>query len=309
LESTKKENEMPKQPMTTESAPPRTDRPLRQILVFLLSTYTIAVAIALALPHAGIAPMLSIAAPVLGFVVTMAVAVPPGQRRAVLTTIGFHPRRGRGLLIAVVGPVLIGTLSFSVAAAFGVVRFPGLGAGLVSGLLNIGVGTVVSTFVFLGEEIGWRGYLLFRFAEVTSPRVAAVLTGACHAIFHLPLLLLTTTYQSAGQRWIVVPTVMITLTLGGVWYGWLRLSSGSIWPVCLSHSAFNNVMESLAGVAILGSAATMAYVTTETGVVTLLIIGLVAGFLLVRRGADFDKARPRAQHPTMRPTVDATARH
>jgi membrane protease YdiL (CAAX protease family) len=201
--------------------------------------------------------------------------------------------------------VLIGTLSFSIAAAFGVVRFPGLGAGLVSGLLNIGVGTVVSAFVFLGEEIGWRGYLLFRLAEVTSPRVAAVLTGACHAIFHLPLLLLTTTYQSAGQRWIVVPMVMITLTLAGVWYGWLRLSSGSIWPVCLSHSAFNNVMESLAGVAIVSSAATMAYLTTETGVATLLIMVLVAGFLLVRRGADFDKARPRAQHPTMRPTVDA----
>ena len=296
---------MPKPRMTQESAPPRTDRPLRQIVVFLLSTYTIAVAIALALPHAGITPVLSIAAPVLGFALTLVFAVPRGQRRAILTTIGFHPRRGRGLLIAVLGPVLIGTLSFSIAAAFGVVRFPGLGAGFVSGLLNILVGTVVSAFVFLGEEIGWRGYLLFRLAEVTSPRVAAVLTGACHAIFHLPLLLLTTTYQSAGQRWIVVPMVMITLTLAGVWYGWLRLSSGSIWPVCLSHSAFNNVMESLAGVAIVSSAATMAYLTTETGVATLLIMVLVAGFLLVRRGADFDKARPRAQHPTMRPTVDA----
>ena len=297
---------MPKQRTTQESAPPRTDRPLRQILIFLFSTYTIAVAIALALPHAGIAPMLSIAAPVLGFAITMTVAVPRGQRRAILTTIGFHPRRGRGLLIAVLGPVLIGTLSFSIAAAFGVIRFPGLGAGLVGGLLNIGVSTVIAAFVFLGEEIGWRGYLLFRLAEVTSPRVAAVLTGACHAIFHLPLLLLTTTYQSAGQRWIVVPLVMITLTLAGVWYGWLRLSSGSIWPVSLSHGAFNNVMESFAGVAIVSSAATMAYVTTETGVVTLLIMVLVAGFLLVRRGADFDKALPQDQRPTMRPSVDAT---
>ena len=99
---------------------------------------------------------------------------------------------------------------------------------------------------------------------------------------------------------------MVTLTLAGVWYGWLRLSSGSIWPVCLSHSAFNNVMETLAGVAIVGSAATMAYVTTETGVVTMLIIVLVAAFLLVRKGADFDKARPRAQHPTIRPTVETT---
>ena len=92
---------MPKQRMTQESAPPSTDRPVRQIVVFLCSTYAIAVAIALALPHAGITPMLSIAAPLLGFAITMAVAVPRVQRRAVLATIGFHPRRGRGLLIAV----------------------------------------------------------------------------------------------------------------------------------------------------------------------------------------------------------------
>ena len=101
---------MPEQRTTLEPAPPSTDRPLRQILVFLCSTYAIAVAIALALPHAGITPLLSIAAPLLGFAITLAVAVPRGQRRAVLATVGFHPRRGRGLLIAVVVPVLIGAV-------------------------------------------------------------------------------------------------------------------------------------------------------------------------------------------------------
>ena len=140
---------MPEQRTSQESAPPRTDRPRRQILVFLCSTYAIAVAIALALPHAGITPLLSIAAPVLGFAITMAVAVPRGQRRAVLATIGFHPRQGRGLLIAVIGPVLIGALSFGVAAAFGVVRFSGLGVVSVSGGLSILIGAAISTVLFL----------------------------------------------------------------------------------------------------------------------------------------------------------------
>ena len=146
--------------------------------------------------------------------------------------------------------------------------------------------------MLLGEEIGWRGYLLFRLAEVISGRQAALLTGAFHAIFHLPLLLLTTTYQSAGNRWIVVPMVMVTLTLAGVWYGWLRLWSGSIWPVSLSHSAFNNLMEGVAGVAIATSPATMAYVTTETGAATMIIMVLIAGYLLTRRASDFRKAQP-----------------
>ena len=61
---------MPEPRTTSESAPPGTDRPLSQILLFFCFTYVIAVAIAIALPHAGITPLLSIAAPVLGFAIT-----------------------------------------------------------------------------------------------------------------------------------------------------------------------------------------------------------------------------------------------
>ena len=191
-------------------------------------------------------------------------------------------------------------MSFGVAAAFGVVRFPGLAPGFGSGVLNLALTTIIFAVVFLGEEIGWRGYLLFRVAELTSGRRAAILTGAFHAIFHLPLLLLTTTYQSAGNRWIVVPMVMVTLTLAGVWYGWLRLWSESIWPVSLSHSAFDNLMEGVAGVAVTRSPATMAYVTTETGVVTMIIMVLVAG-VLAARAADFAKAEPKSPRSTNEP--------
>ena len=173
-------------------------------------------------------------------------------------------------------------MSFGVAAAFGVVQFSGLPPGFGRGVLRIALTTIIFAVVFLGEEIGWRGYLLFRVAELTSGRRAALVTGFFHAIYHLPLLLIATTYQSAGNRWIVVPMVMVTLTLAGVWYGWLRLWSGSIWPVSLSHSAFNNLMETAAGVTITTSPATMAYVTTETGVVTMIIMVLVAGYLLTR---------------------------
>jgi CAAX protease family protein len=291
---------MPLRRPAEEPPPPRTDRPLRQIVVSLCITYGLALAIALALPHADIAPLISIAVPVIAVALTVAFVVPRGQRRAVWAGVGFNPRRGRGLLIAVAGPAAVIALSFSIAAAFGVVRFPGLGPGFGSGVLSLALTTIIFTVVLLGEEIGWRGYLLFRVAELTSGRRAAILTGAFHAIFHLPLLLLTTTYQSAGSRWIVVPMVMVTLTLAGVWYGWLRLWSGSIWPVSLSHSTFNNLMEGVAGVAIATSPAMMAYVTTETGVVTMIIMVILAAYLLTRRAADFAKAEPKSPQPTTR---------
>ena len=288
-----------------EPAPPRTYRPLRQIVVYLCITYGLTLAIALALPHAGITPLIAIAFPVIAVALTVAFTVPRGQRRAVWAGVGFNPRRGRGLLIAVLGPAVIVAVSFGVAAAFGVVQFSGLPPGFGRRILNVAVTTIIFAVVFLGEEIGWRGYLLFRVAELTSGRRAALVTGAFHAIYHLPLLLLTTTYQSAGNRWIVVPMVMVTLTLAGVWYGWLRLWSGSIWPVSLSHSAFDNLMETVAGVAVTTSPAMMAYVTTETGVATMSIMVLVAGYLLTRRAADFAKAEPKTPRPTTDQRADA----
>jgi hypothetical protein len=63
-------------------------------------------------------------------------------------------------------------------------------------------------------------------------------------------------------------------------------------------AAPSNLMEGVAGVAIATSPAMMAYVTTETGVVTMIIVVLVAGYLLTNRAADFAKAEPRSPRPT-----------
>jgi membrane protease YdiL (CAAX protease family) len=268
-------------------SPPRTGRPTRQIVVFLAITYGLALAIALALPHAGIAPLISILVPVTAVAITVALTVPRGDRRTIWAAVGWRPPGMVAVLAAVLGPAAIIGLSFGVAAAAGVVRLPGPDAGAGIGLLRVLLAIAVFAVVFLGEEVGWRGFLLLRLAEVTSGRSAAVLTGAFHAIFHLPLLLLTTTYQSAGSRWIVVPTVMVTLTLAGVWYGWLRFWSGSVWTVTLSHSAFDNIVETVGGVAVAASPVTMAYVTTETGLVTMGIMVMVASYLLIFRAGDF----------------------
>jgi hypothetical protein len=86
----------------------------------------------------------------------------------------------------------------------------------------------------------------------------------------------------------------------------LRLWSGKHRPVSLAHSAFNNLMAAAAGVAVATSPATMAYVTTETGVVTMIIMVLVAGYLLTRRAADFAQSRAEVPAADQRTTSRCT---
>ena len=99
----------------------------------------------------------------------------------------------------------------------------------------------------VGEEIGWRGYLLPRMQQLTSKRRAAVLTGFVHGCFHLPLILLATTYNTEGSRWVAAPVAVAVITAGGVFYAWIWDRAKTVWPVAIAHNAVNTVFDARFG--------------------------------------------------------------
>ena len=137
------------------------------------------------------------------------------------------------------------------------------------------------TVLALTEEIGWRGYLLPRVQMLVSKRKAALVVGFIHGMFHVPLMVFTTTYNNVGSRWVVVPTVVVTITAAGVFYAWLKDRSGSVWPVSLAHGTVNVLIDGAAYVVVLSPVA-FAHTATESGLVTMAAAIAVAGFLLVR---------------------------
>ena len=68
---------------------------------------------------------------------------------------------------------------------------------------------------------------------------AMLIVGFLHGVWHLPLLLTTDYYHPTGNPWIVAPLFLVTLTLAGVFYGFLRVWTGSVWPVAVAHAAVN----------------------------------------------------------------------
>ncbi|MFB4299671.1 CPBP family intramembrane glutamic endopeptidase [Actinomadura sp. NTSP31] len=255
--------------------------PLRQAAAYLGLTYALALTVALLFPHKGFAPPLTVFAPVIAVALTITFTSRRGERRRAWAGVGWRTTP-RALLLALVLPAAIAALSYGTAVAVGVARYSTDGITLGSALDLVIGDLLIGTLFIMGEEIGWRGFLLPLLATALPRGRAWLVTGALHACFHLPLLLLTTTYQSEGNRLIVVPMVLVTITLAGVVYGWLREISGGVWAVSVMHNAFNTFFETLATSAVVGSAATLAYVTTETGVATLLIVAAVAAFLVKR---------------------------
>jgi uncharacterized protein len=92
-------------------------------------------------------------------------------------------------------------------------------------------------------------------------------------VWHMPILLTTDYYHSTGNPWIVAPLFLLTLTLAGIFYGFLRIWTGSVWPVAIAHAAANTAWNVSSKVSVTKSPAVLEYVGGESGVI--MIGGLV----------------------------------
>jgi membrane protease YdiL (CAAX protease family) len=276
---------------------------MRHAAIFMAIALGLALAVALLFPkRSELAPLVSIPIPLIATAIVITFATPRGEQRHAWARLGLGRLGMRAMLPAIVLPGAIAFASFAVAAAMGVVRFSpsAVTAAVAIDFLFL---MVVFSVVFLGEEIGWRGYLLPRLTEALPLRQAALLTGLLHGVFHLPLYLLSSSYMSAGSRWIVVPLAMVAFSFGGVFYAWLRLATDSVWPVAVGHNAFNAFFATLGSMTVASSPAALAYVTNETGVVTVALIVLAAIYLLARAPVFRAEPRPRAAHRRAGPSA------
>jgi membrane protease YdiL (CAAX protease family) len=103
--------------------------------------------------------------------------------------------------------------------------------------VNVVIGGIVNTIPALGEELGWRGYLLPKLMPLGAIP-AVLISGVTWGLWHAPLLLLGYNYPSA-PGWIAVLMMCGMCILIGAVFGWLRLRSNSVWPPALAHGVFN----------------------------------------------------------------------
>jgi uncharacterized protein len=136
----------------------------------------------------------------------------------------------------------------------------------------------ITTFAAV-EEIAWRGYLLPRLLQLGRNRALAI-TGLVHAVWHLPLILLTSLYYRDGNLSSVLLLFVATIVAAGSVYGDLRIATGSIWPASMTHGVHNASWGALAGLTVTSSPVLVnEYLAGDTGLL-ILIATVVAAFWL-----------------------------
>lgn len=178
------------------------------------------------------------------------------------------------------------------------------GGPLMIMLLFLGTVTSAALLTALPEEIGWRGYLLPRLRHLGDRR-ALVLSGVMHAVWHLPVILFTDLYHAEGVRLLVVGLFLLVGTSGGVFMGYLRLRSGSLWPAVVAHAA-HNVAVFFFATFTLGATDGRELVAGERGLVPVALYFIIAGVILTRLGGDQEQEDEHdpAALPTPAPVDD-----
>lgn len=209
----------------------------------------------------------------------------------------------RACLVGAVLPLGIGLLSYGVAWASGLVGFEPDGSegeggwpAFVVTLLIAGTVTGVSLgLVSLGEELGWRGHMLTRLVDAGVPH-PVLLSGFVWGLWHLPLTFLVG-YAAGTSVAVAAPLLVLQITAAGVVIGWLRLSTGSIWPVVVFHGWWNALIQTAFDPASTGEGHETW--VGESGVLTTAVLVVVAAWLLrrswvmVRRPGEPGVAVPR----------------
>lgn len=106
------------------------------------------------------------------------------------------------------------------------------------------VATLPTLPIMLGEELGWRGYLLPKLIPLGG-RKAALLIGVIHGAWHWPFFPMGYNYGfdrlglplvAAALLYLVYVIFLSTI------FAWVTLRSGSLWPAALAHGTNNNTV-------------------------------------------------------------------
>lgn len=112
-------------------------------------------------------------------------------------------------------------------------------AAIGAALLALTVGMVPFLVLSLGEEIGWRGLMVPRLAEVMPLPKVALCSGLAWASFHLPLMLFVAGAVEGVPIFYAVACLAVTGVALSYPLAWLRLKSRSVWPAVVLHASHN----------------------------------------------------------------------
>jgi membrane protease YdiL (CAAX protease family) len=183
--------------------------------------------------------------------------------------------------IAIPGSLTLGAFEEKAAASLSMPSSPHIATfGLMIPLLAT-LGVIGSLANALGEEIGWRGFLLPRLTGQFGFTLGCTVSGLIWGMWHYPGLLWSDYNAGTNPKYALACFTLMVIADSFV-MGWLRLKSGSLWPCALLHASHNLFIQAIFD-EMTASTGRAVYYTTEFGCGLVLTVGTTAVYFWTRR--------------------------
>ncbi len=249
--------------------------------VYFAIAFVLTIIVSLMAPLLGNATMiLHMYSPTVAVLLMLLVVTRDGYARDGWLGLGLNRAGLRSWPVAIVMPFAVVALVYVCVWLLGI-GSPALPEGwtLADVPGEFAVGLLISCVFALGEEIGFRGYLLPRLLPLGTTR-ALLLSGFLHGIWHFPLILIAGALPIAGSWLIAGPIFLALMTAAGVIYGYLRLTSGSVYPPTLAHGVINTSLDFFKRFTVTTTPIALTYLAGETGLIMLAVTTLAAAWCL-----------------------------
>jgi len=110
---------------------------------------------------------------------------------------------------------------------------------IVMGIALTGTyGMIRSVSSALGEEIGWRGFLVPELSKTTSFTATSLISGIVWSLWHYPILIYGD-YNAGTPTWYGLTCFTVMVISISFVFAWMRLKSGSLWTAAILHGSHN----------------------------------------------------------------------
>ena len=176
-----------------------------------------------------------------------------------------------------------------VTERFGLPGMPPWGAFVLWLVFTATATLIMRIATALGEEIGWRGFLVPELAKQMSFTRLSLLSGIIWTLWHSPILLFAD-YNAGTNRWYALGCFAIMIISTSFIFAWLRLRSGSLWAAAVLHASHNLFVQTVFDSMMRDTGKTQWY-TTEFGAGLALVTACFAVYFWTRR-AEVEQTRP-----------------
>ncbi|MFC2101521.1 CPBP family intramembrane glutamic endopeptidase [Bacteroidota bacterium] len=151
---------------------------------------------------------------------------------------------------------------------------------IVNGL----VGSFFNIPMFIGEELGWRAFMVPRLLKLYKPQIAFLIGAAVWALWHGVMIVMGLNYPSVHPVWGNLMMIAFCIPVGII-FQYFYMKSKSVVVAALAHAGLNKSAMSMSFLLAGDSYDTLLY--GPTGVIGILIFSIVA--LILYRRFDWTK--------------------